>query len=42
MRILRHFFILFLAFDNFSYKYAIDAAIVKQSEAQFKLGNLGQ
>ena len=42
MRILRHFFILFLAFDDFSYKYAIDAAIVKRSEAQFKLGSLGQ
>ena len=42
MRILRHFSILFLAFDDFSYKYAIDAAIVKQSEAQFKLGSLGQ
>ena len=41
-RILRHFSVLFPAFDHFSYMCAIDAAIVKRSEAQFKLGSLGQ
>ena len=42
MMILRHFSVLFPAFDHFSYMCAIDAAIVKRSEAQFKLGSLGQ
>ena len=36
-RILRHFFVPFPAFDRFSYMCAIDAAIIKQSEVQFRL-----
>ena len=35
-RILRHFFILLLVSDHFTHIYAIDAATVKRSEAQFK------
>ena len=35
MRILCHLFVPFPLFDHFTFKYAIDAAIVKHSEAQF-------
>ena len=35
-RILRHFFILFPSFDHFSVMCAIDYAIVKHREAQFR------
>ena len=36
MRILRHFFVPFLASDPFTFMCAIDAATVKHSEAQFR------
>ena len=37
MRILRHFSVLSLASDPFTFICAIDAATIKRSEAQFRL-----